>query len=481
LKKITFVSLVLIAVLGVAACSNGASSSIPSSAAARQVSRFSPLSSGSTPIQHIVLIVQENRTMNNLFATFHGANGATVGYELVSGQKRKITLKEVALAGQQNLNHSYGGFLQAYNNGAMDGFNLVKFPSNGRTEKGAPYVYVNPGDIAPYWTMAEQYGLANNMFTTQGSASFPAHQDLIRGGTCISSAAACSNPSSASVSLIDNPPYGSGAWGCDSTPGTVTSLITNKLRVERGSGPFPCTSVFPYYPYSYETLRDLLDGRSLSWKYYTPALGSSGQIWNAFDVIAPVRNGPEWNTNVSSPETNIFSDISNGTLANMSWVIPDGANSDHPEKCGCDTGPSWVASVVNAIGNSQYWNSTAIIITWDDWGGFFDNVTPPLPRDNQGGPGLRVPLIVVSPYSKIGSGSQGGYISNTFYEFGSIIRYVEDNFNLGRLGTTDGSSNSISDMLDYNQSPRQFQTIGSKYSRSFFLHRKPSRLPVDEQ
>ncbi len=482
MKKITFVSLVLIAVPGLAACSNGASS-IPSSiaGAAQKISPQWQHPSGSSPIQHIVLIVQENRTMNDFFATFPGANGATFGYELINGHKQKITLKEVSLTGQQNLNHSYGGFLTAYNNGAMDGFNLVKLPSNGRTEKGAPYVYVNPADIAPYWTMAEQYGLANNMFTTQGSASFPAHQDLIRGGTCISSAAACSNPSSSSVSLIDNPPYGSGAWGCDSTPGTVTSLITNKLKLERGSGPFPCTSNFPYYPYDYETLRDLLDAKSISWKYYTPALGTSGQIWNAFDVIAPVRNGPEWTTNVSSPETNIFTDISNGALPAMSWVIPDGANSDHPEKCGCDNGPSWVASVVNAIGNSQYWNSTAIIVVWDDWGGFFDNVTPPLPRDNQGGPGLRVPLIVISPYSKIGSGSKGGYISNTFYEFGSIIRYVEDNFNLGRLGTTDGSSNSISDMLDYNQSPRQFQTIGSKYSRSHFLHQKPSRIPVDEQ
>lgn len=419
--------------------------------------------------------------MNNLFATFAGANGSTVGYELISGKKTQINLKEVSLAGQHNLNHSYTGFLTAYNNGGMDEFNRVKFPSSGKSEKSGPYVYVNPSDIQPYWTMAEQYALANNMFTTQGSASFPAHQDLIRGGTCLSSTAACSNPSSSSVSIIDNLSYGARAWGCDAVPGTVTTLITNKLVLERGDGPFPCTNSFPYYPYTYQTLRDLLDAKSVSWKYYTPAIGTSGGIWNAFDLIAPVRYGTEWKTNVSSPETNIFNDITNGTLPNMSWVIPTAQNSDHPEKCGCDYGPSWVASVVNAIGNSQYWNSTAIVITWDDWGGFFDNVAPPLPRDNQGGPGFRVPLIVVSPYATIGSGSQGGYISNTYYQFGSIIRYIEDNFNLGRLGTTDGTSNSIADMFNYNQSPRQFKTIGSKYSRKFFLQQKPSNLPVDEQ
>lgn len=482
MKKLTLVNLVLIAVAALAGCNGGASSAVPSSVAGatQKASLSGHHPSGSNPIQHIVLIIQENRTMNDLFATFPGANGQTYGYKLVSGQKKKIQLQEVALAGQHNLNHSYTGFLTAYNKGAMDAFNLVRFPSNQKPEGNAPYVYVNPSDIQPYWTMAQQYSLANNMFTTQGSASFPAHQDLIRGGTCLSAASACSNPSSYSVSLIDNPPYGSGAWGCDSVPGTVTSLITNKLKLERGNGPFPCTLDFPYYPASYATLRDLLDGKYLSWKYYTPALGTSGQIWNAFDVIAPVRNGPEWTNNVSSPETNIFNDISNGVLPTMSWVIPDGANSDHPEKNGVDNGPSWVASVVNAIGNSQYWNSTAIIITWDDWGGFYDPVAPPGPRDNQGGPGLRVPLMVVSPYSKLGYGSQGGYISSTYYQFGSIIRYIEDTFNLGRLNTTDVTSNSISDMLDYTQSPRQFQTIGSKRSESFFRHQKPSGQPVDD-
>ena len=481
MKHSLFPNLLLIAVLGLGACSNGGSSSIPSSpSAVRNGSHISRLSSGSTPITHIVLIVQENRTFNNLFATFPGGNGQTFGYELVNGQKTKTSLKEVSLTGQKNLNHSYSGFLTAYNNGDMDGFNLLHFPSNNHFEKHAPYVYVNPADVQPYWAMAETYSLANNFFTTQGSASFTAHQDLIRGGTCISATTQCQNPSSYSVSLIDNPPYGK-AWGCDSPHGTTTDLITNTLQLERGVGPFPCTNSFPYYPYTYETLRDLLDQQSLSWKYYTPAIGSSGAIWSAFDAIAPVRYGPEWKANVSSPETNIFNDISNGKLASMTWVIPSGPNSDHPEKCGCDNGPSWVASVVNAVGNSQYWNSTAIIVTWDDWGGFYDPVPPPLPRDDQGGPGLRVATLVISPYSKVGSSSQGGYISSTFYEFGSIIRFIEDTFNLGRLNTTDTTSNSIVDMLDFNQSPRQFHTIGSKYKRSFFLHQKPSNLPVDEQ
>ncbi|MGA7356937.1 MAG: alkaline phosphatase family protein [Candidatus Cybelea sp.] len=459
---------ICVAASGSTACSGGGSSpsisSIPSAGRS-----FSRLQSGPSPITHIVLIVQENRTFNNLFATFPGATGATRGKKKASGRVESVTLKETNLGGQRNFNHNYKSFLTGYDNGKLDAFNLIKFANNNKNEGNGPYEYVNPSQIQPYWQIAEQYGLANAMFATQGSDSFPAHQDLIRGGTAIDS----------SDSLIDNPPY-SGAWGCDSAPGTKTSLINTYLQVRRGVGPFPCTQDFPGSGANYRTLRDLMDNASVSWKYYTPEIGASGAIWDAFDVISPVRFGSEWGTNVNWPETNIFNDISNGQLANMSWVIPDGVNSDHPNRSG-DTGPSWVASIVNAIGESQYWDSTAIIVVWDDWGGFYDPVPPPLPRDNQGGPGLRIPMLVVSPYARIGSGSQGGYISNTVYAFGSIIRFVEDTFNLGRLGTTDGTSNSMDDMFNFYQSPRQYQSIGSKYSRSYFMHQKPSGIPVDTE
>jgi phospholipase C len=468
-------SLCAVAVGVVAACSGGNGTSVPPRTTIHHGS-----GSGSSPISHVVLIVQENRTFNNFFAQFPGATGTIVGKERQGTGKHaktiSIPLTEVGLEDKLILNHLYVSYTTAYDGGKMDGFNHIVFQTSGKMEKSKPYVYVNPNQIAPYWTMATTYGLANKMFQTQGSGSFTAHQDLIRGGTALDGGYG------SSPSLIDDP-TSSKIWGCDSPPGTATSLITLNLQYQRGTGPFPCSNDFPYGSSSYATLRDLMDGKSppVSWKYYVPQLapGQPGALWNAFDVIAPVRHGPEWGTNVNWPETNIFSDISDGNLAAVSWVIPDEANSDHPGYAS-DTGPSWVASVVNAIGQSSYWNSTAIIVVWDDWGGFYDPVAPPA-ADDQGGPGFRVPMIVISPYARETSSSQTGYVSNTVYGFGSIIAFIEETFALGNLGTTDQRSNSMDDMFDFSQAPRSFTVIPSKYSKSYFLHQKPSGLPVDTE
>lgn len=358
----------------------------------------------------------------------------------------------------------------------MDGFNLVHFGvchQPGNPAGTAPYQYVEKDQIEPYWDIAEQWVLADHMFQTQGSGSFTAHQDLIRGATTINS----------SESLIDNP--GAHPWGCDAPPQTVTSLITSSGKYLNNKGPFPCTDKFPSSAY-YETLRDLLDAKGVSWKYYVPCFSKangcnpskkcpecSGDILNAFDVIDPVRFGPEWGTNFGMPQTKIFSDITNGMLPAVSWVIPGDNESDHPGER-VDKGPSWVASVVNAIGESTYWNSTAIFVVWDDWGGFYDNAVPRQFQDNLGGLGFRVPCLVVSPYAMAGQAVGGGYISHTQYEFGSILRYIEDNFSLGRLGTTDARAASIGDVFDYTQKPRAFEPIGSSYPIEYFESERPS-------
>jgi phospholipase C len=414
-----------------------------------------------SPIKHVVIVIQENRSFNNFFATYPGADGtttATVAAESACTPPIKagtLKLKKSSLVLSHDLNHRYIGFSTSFNGGKMDSFDRVKL-QDGRPECRLPYVYTDPAQIQPYWIMAQQYVLAEHMFTTHGSGSFIAHQDLIRGGTRID----------ADYSLIDEPT--GQPWGCDAKSGTKTSLITVDDVVKRAAGPFPCTRNFPN-PDSYTTLADLLDAKSVTWKYYVPKIGTNfGNLMNAFDAIASVRYGPEWKTNISWPQTNIFNDITAGSLPNVAWVVPTEPDSDHPGET-VDHGPAWVASVVNAIGESPYWGSTAIIVVWDDWGGLYDNFPPQ--QYKFGELGFRVPALIISPYAK------AGHISKTHYEFGSILRYIENNWKLGALGTTDRRAASLVDSFDYNQQPIPFQPIPSQQSKEFFMHEKPSGPP----
>jgi phospholipase C len=364
------------------------------------------------------------------------------------------------------------GFVADYDDKKLDGFDLEGLGATGTGGPACtyPYQYVNPSDIAPYWTMAKQYVLADHTFQDQGSGSFTAHQELIAGGTNLNRQEA----------LIDTPSYF--PWGCDartanptaSPPieGVVTAIIKRSGQVYEYGGPFPCLG--------YTTMRDLLDAKSVSWKYYAVAVSNwqncphceDAGIWSAFDAIKAVRYSKEWHTNVSRSPNDFFTDISKKQLPAVSWVTPNGPNSDHPGDQS-DTGPSWVASLVNAVGQSEYWNSTAIVILWDDWGGLYDHVPPPMPRDWQGGPGFRVPMLIVSPYVK-------PHVQHTVYEFGSILHFVEDNWDLGSLERNDRFT-SIGNAFDFNMKPRSFSKISAKYSRAFFLRQPLSKEPPDTE
>ncbi|MGB8150531.1 MAG: alkaline phosphatase family protein [Candidatus Cybelea sp.] len=444
-------------------------------------------SAPSTKIKHVIVVIQENRSFDNFFATFPGADGTTTGKAAAMPgpianscpvpirKPTTIPLTEVDLLGKgfppsygyptnQDLNHIYSGFQVDRDNGKMDGFDLEFGGARGSGTPACtyPYQYVDPKDITPYWDMAQQYVLADHTFQTQGSGSFTAHQDLIAGGTQLSS----------SEALIDTPSYF--PWGCDGNPQhLVTAVIKRTGKVYEYGGPFPCLT--------YSTLRDLLDAKSVSWKFYAvrvypytncPKCQGAG-IWSAFDAIKAVRYSSEWKDNVTRSNLDIFTDISNKKLPSVSWITPNGPNSDHPATGG-DTGPSWVASIVNAVGKSPYWDSTAVVILWDDWGGFYDHVAPPEPRNWQGGPGFRVPMLIVSPYVK-------PHVEHTQYEFGSILHFIEDNWNLGTLGKNDAESRSIGNAFDFKMKPRAFKVIQAKYPSVFFLRQPPSDLPLDTE
>ncbi len=438
-------------------------------------------------IQHIIIVIQENRSFDNLFSTFPGADGTTTGKAAAMSPSMQqscpspvpkatsIPLTKVTLVGAgfknnfgegNDLNHVWNGYQTDLDGGKMDGFDLTGFGPDGSGSPACtyPYQYVDPTQIKPYWDMATQYVLADRMFQTQGSGTFTAHQDLIAGGTQIDS----------TDSVIDNPTWF--PWGCDALKSTVTSLITTSLKYRNDQGPHPC---FTYY-----TMRDLLDAAGVSWKYYAMAVqppngpqhGDTPGIWSAFDAIQAVRYSKEWGTNVTKSNLQIFKDITNGALPAVSWITPDAQNSDHPQERVngklVDTGPSWVASIVNAVGKSKYWNSSAIVILWDDWGGFYDHDSPAF-IDNLGGLGFRVPMLVVSPYV-------AAHVEHTQYEYGSILRFIEDNWGLGSLHTTDSRATSIGNIFTA-QKPRPFKPLATKYSQAFFLKQTPSGVSPDSQ
>ncbi len=451
------------AALGACGGVGGQSPVVPLAPAARGETK------GALPIKHVVIVIQENRSFDDLFATFPHADGATEGKAAAMPpairhscrspivKPTSVPLKQVPLAAGLDIDHIYSGFRKEFDRGRMDGFDLIGSGADGSSAPACLYAYqyVNPADVAPYWDIARQYVLADHTFQTQGSSSFTAHQDLIAGGTQI-------DPTQA---LIDNPSYF--PWGCDAKKTVRTSVIQKYSGKVYTDGPFPCLN--------YQTMRDLLDAKSVSWKFYAlpvVKLSAGPGIWSAFDAIRAVRYGPEWRTNVTRTNLRFFTDVSRHQLPDVSWITPDAVNSDHPAEKS-DTGPSWVAKIVNAIGQSRYWDSTAIVIVWDDWGGFYDNALPPHPRDWQGGPGFRVAMLIVSPYVK-------PHVDHAVYHFGSILHFIEDVWSLGSLGNDD-TSTSIGGAFDFRMPARKFKVIPSKYSLDFFLHQEPSGRPPDTE
>jgi phospholipase C len=377
-----------------------------------------------TPIQHVVVVVQDGRSFDNLFDRYPGADwtgkGETHTHEFVP--LKPITLETTGRLGMGTvLPDSYQTFRTEWNNGAMDGFDLIHFGANGSGPPAQlyPYAYVERSETKPYWGLARQYALADHLFSTEQAGGYAANLVLIAGSTLLR------RPDTFVTGATNS-------GGCDAPPGTRSILNGRK------KGPPPC--------FAFRTMADLLDAKHLSWKYYTRrCLGKfadAGCTWDAFESIEAVRDGQDWKRNVSIPDTNIFKDLKRPNFPAVSWVTPTLANSDDAVS-GSNSGPSWITSIVNAVKASRYWHQTAIVVVWGDWGGFYDNVSPPIY-----GPlnlSMRVPMLVVSPYAK------AGYISHTTYELASILKFIEDNWQLGSLGSTDQRATSIVDMFDFGR------------------------------
>lgn len=437
-----------------------------------------------SPIQHVVIIFQENRTPDNLFQDpVLIARGADIASSGMNSKGRMIRLRPINLGtngsnpNRYDLSHAHSAFVKMCHLNestgvcAMDGADLVPascsagFP--GCMPAHPQFMYVNPADVQPYFQIAEQYTFADRMFQTNQGPSFPAHQFIISG---------TSAPTATSNLFAAENPSTDANTGCIASPTQTVAMIDPAGQERRNQ--YPC--------FDHATLTDLLNDKGVSWRYYTPLVGS---IWTAPNAIqhmcgpnaAPPNGtactGSDWTNNVVLPTPRdpapVLTDIANGRLAAVSWVIPNGKESDHAQ-LNDGSGPSWVASIVNAIGNSPYWSNTVIFITWDDWGGWHDHVPPPQML-NSYEYGFRVPMIVVSPYARM------GHISHVTHDFGSILKFVEETFGLPSLGYADAPADDFSDCFDFAQRPLQFKTIDAPLKADYFLNdRRPPTDPDDD-
>ena len=370
---------------------------------------------GINVIQHIVFIIKENRSFDNYFGTFPGANGATSG-TVSNGTVRTLGHTPDRV---RDMGHSWNDSIVAVDGGKMDKFDLVSHGNVDGDYMAMTQLY--QADIPNYWTYAQQFTLSDATFASTKAASFPNHLYTIMAD----GAEAIANPSEPG-----HPKFAS--WGCDAVAGTTVTLQNTSGKQ---SSVFPC--------FDNTTLGDLLESAGISWKSYAPVQNSSGYAWNTYDSINHIRNTSLWSERVV-PLGNFVTDAQNGNLPAVSWLVADTANSDHAPSSVC-TGENWAVQQINAIMQGPDWNTTAIFLTWDDFGGFFDNAVPN--NSDYYGFGPRVPMIIVSPYSRAGT------VVHTEYEFSSVLKFIENRFGLGNLTTRDLDASDMTDAFNFTQTP----------------------------
>jgi phospholipase C len=309
--------------------------------------------------------------------------------------------------GDAKLTHETNPLPSDYNHGSASAYAAINGGKMNGFEKHAYYQY-SGNDIPTYWTYAKQFGLSDRFFTSYATSSTPNHLAMIAAQT-----------GGLFETTVQN--------GCSSQK--------NDLAHSRGM--ISASTYWSYPCYNIPTVPGLLTNAGLSWKYYADV-----PIWEAPNMVQSIANSPN---NLQPGQ--FVNDVKTHKMANVSWLTPTGNYTDHPP-AKVEPAENFVSQEINAVMNSEYWNSSAIFLTWDDWGGLYDHVVPP--QVDKLGLGMRVPLIVISPYAK------KGYISHQVGEFSSFAKFIEKNWGLHNLGHRDALS-SISDLMDFfnfGQQPR---------------------------
>jgi phospholipase C len=403
------------------------------------------------PIEHVIFLVKENRSFDHYFGTYPGAEGATEGGTIEDCSARTfedgpvVDLEPAPLVLPHDLGHAFAPGLYSINGGKMNGFNCVALG-----EDMIGYTQHSRRTLPGYWAYADRFVLADHFFTSMYGPTFPEHLYTV---------------AAQSYGIVDNKTTTNveGNYCDDETEITkrfpiedlTDSDVARIMRLEENitkEVPDQLIRIAAYWESTrtcidIEVLPDVLERRGISWRYYANA-----DSWmNALQAIDHVRNGPMWDK-VVPPET-FLEDVRRGRLPAVSWLIPpEGHPNEHPgSNTNVCVGENWTTEYVNAVMRSEFWPSTAIVIVWDDFGGFYDHVPPP--HYDVMGLGPRTPALIISPWTVRGDNPDGGSIDSTVYEFSSVLRFIEEIHGLKPLTDRDRRADPLSGAFDFDQEP----------------------------
>jgi Phospholipase C len=369
-----------------------------------------------------VFIIKENRTFDNLFGRYPGADGATEG-ATCDGGTRPLEREADRVV---DSGHSFQDGVTAINGGRMNCF------------ASKAYTQFEEADIPNYWAYARRFALADRFFSSiygptgvehlwtfaAQSDRFVDHERPGQFGT--GRREFCDDPLETAFSFKNlSPEQERQAFELEEQGRAGAEQLPSLWRLR-----WPCTDV--------KVLPDLLEQAGISWKEYR----GPNEWVQPLRMVRHVRFSSMWKHVV--PEAGFVRDVETGQLPAVSWVTPSFAKSDHPPASVC-AGENWTVEVLNALMRSPYWDSTAVVLTWDDFGGFYDHVAPP--HVDIYGLGPRVPALVISPWAK------SGFIDHNTMEFASVLQFIETVFDLPSLTQRDTQADDMLSAFDFTQEP----------------------------
>ena len=364
-------------------------------------------SKAKTPIQHFVVLMQENHTFDNYFGTYPGANGIPQGtcMPVDPFDKKNTECIEPFHIGDRpvdDLDHSLSTFNFQYNDGKMNGF---VYALNQRNQNGAMAMgYYDDRDLPYYWNLADEYVLFDNFFSSDHGGSFANHM-----------------------------------YWASAHPGGDEFAKNGYADIE--------------------TIFDRLEERGVSWKFYVqnydPEINyrtlsqisgnrASQVIWVPLLNIGRFLDDPKLASHIVDLNQ-YFVDLENGTLPEVAYIAPSGA-SEHPPGS-IRSGQKFVKSLIQALMRSDSWDSSAFLLLYDDWGGWYDHVAPQ--QVDKNGYGMRVPALLISSYAR------HGHIDSTLLDFTSVLKFIEENWDVKPLTARDAQAKSFMSAFDFSMSPRE--------------------------